>query len=74
MFDGLLVNLISEGVFRAEIAHLLEFVTYSSQLRDVVIVIAPECDALVLLSHWENSTIDKLVAIVVEQPADHVHE
>lgn len=45
------MNLIGKGEFGAEIAHLLEFVAYSSQLRDVVIVIAPECDALVLLSH-----------------------
>lgn len=51
MFDGLLMDLIGEGEFRAEIAHFLEFVAYSSQLGDVVIVIAPEGNALVLLSY-----------------------
>ena len=49
MLYSLLVDLIDEHELRGEAAQLLEFVAYSTQFRDIVVVITPESDARVLL-------------------------
>ena len=45
MLYSLFVDLVDEDELRGEAAQFLEFVAYSSQFRDVVVVIAPESDA-----------------------------
>ncbi len=74
MSKSFLVDLIVKCEALWEIADLPEFVSNASQFRNVIVVIAPECDALVLLSHRENSTIYKVVALFVEKPANHVQD
>lgn len=70
MVDGFLMHLVVKLELLRQLADLFELLAYSFDLGDVVVVVAPERDSVVLLSDAEDGSVDDLE--VVELAGHHV--
>lgn len=68
------MDLVVKLVFLGQVAHFLELDPNPSQLRDVVVVLAPERQSVVLVSDREYDSVYDLVQLLLELAAHQVHQ
>ncbi len=74
MHYGFLMQLILEHKLCGQLSQLLELIPDPFESGYIVIVVAPNGYAPVLLTYREYGAVDQLEAVLREEPADHVQQ